>query len=391
MYSANTIVKVYLAPKDAYSFQNLRNTYKIIKRRWKVADVFGADEIRVLENNRRHYINYKRPLKIFGWFSTNSRYEKVETFYQDIVGDIFYPYVKKFTSYLLDWWGVGGKFLKSKKKAARNTRSIPNTPMFNPGMNFDNASPMEKIYLEGWDYEDAIRVPQRGHSANNLSDLVASMKEYNMNVEGMDDETAYNEALRIAELVGRNLALKKNNVADNEYAFVVNYYNRFIDENLRSMMKLDMNIWFLKETMKNCPNLSFYVMGPYNKLMRIQGIVGERQENVIIKMENFKKQGTKYKFEYVYSVGKDTLINESRRGFIKAKDLEMKKSNIANLMYGNVHLDVDHRYTSEYMYDLILEGKMEGSKYIWVDAFHNTFLSPDYSNPKNLIGKEIIC
>ena len=78
MYGPNTIIKVYLAPNDTYSYNNLKLFHTIIKRRWKAADILGADEVKVLENNRRHYIHYQRPLTVLGWFTTNSKYEKRE-------------------------------------------------------------------------------------------------------------------------------------------------------------------------------------------------------------------------------------------------------------------------------------------------------------------------
>ena len=67
MYSGNTILTVYIAPKDAYTFKEFRAWHKITKRRWRQADVNGADEVKVMENNRRHNAKYTRPLKIFGW------------------------------------------------------------------------------------------------------------------------------------------------------------------------------------------------------------------------------------------------------------------------------------------------------------------------------------
>ena len=66
MFSASTLLTVYIAPKDEYTYTNFRYWHSKTKRRWRQADCMGADEIKVLENNRRHMSEYKRKLKIFG-------------------------------------------------------------------------------------------------------------------------------------------------------------------------------------------------------------------------------------------------------------------------------------------------------------------------------------
>jgi hypothetical protein len=137
------------------------------------------------------------------------------------------------------------------------------------------------------------------------------------------------------------------------------------------------------------PNLSFYVLGPYNQLSRIQGIVGKRGQNVVVKMKT-KVNTTKYEFDYVYSLDKDTLINDADKGYIKAKDLTRSKSKILNAMNGRQSLDVEHRYRTEMFYDLILEAGKDKEIYPWFDANHNCWVSPNYTIPKNLFGKDIL-
>ena len=374
-----------MGPADTYTYNNLREFHRRTKRRWRQADILGADEVKVIENNRRHFIKYKRPLSIFGWFTTNSKYEKKETFYQSVVGDPYYDYNKKFVGYILDWWGVGGKFTKKRKKD-RNVTSVPNSPMFNPSVHFDKNSFMEKLYVDGKTYDEAVGSTFKGKAQ--LSDIIRSLSDYNKEIEKMDDDTAYEEALRVAEIVSRNMALDKNSPVSNEYNFMTNYYNKFIDPTIRTMMKVDINLHFLKEAMKNNPNLSFYVMGPYDRMMRIQGMVSQRCENIIVSMET-SANSTKYDYEYTYSFGSHTKVNHSEKGFIEAKQLPVKTTKIKNLMYGNRPCRVDRRYDNELMYDMILEGPDNVN--LWIDAFHNTFISPDYSEPKNLIGKDIIC
>ena len=134
MYSANTLLTIMVAPKDAYAYTQFKAWHTKTKRRWKSAEVMGADEAKVLENNRRHMTKYNRKLSIFGWhqesnvFKDGRQYIKVDATYQDIVGDPWFDYFKKFTGYIIDWWGVGGKFTKKSKKE-RNIKSVPNTPM----------------------------------------------------------------------------------------------------------------------------------------------------------------------------------------------------------------------------------------------------------------------
>ena len=54
MYSANTLLTIMVAPKDAYAYTQFKAWHTKTKRRWKSAEVMGADEAKVLENNRRH-------------------------------------------------------------------------------------------------------------------------------------------------------------------------------------------------------------------------------------------------------------------------------------------------------------------------------------------------
>lgn len=386
MYSGNTILTIYLAPRDSYSYTNFKFWHRDIKRRWRSVQVEGAEEIRILENNRRHKTQYTRPLNIFGWLSDNVKYGKQETYYQDIVGDVYHDYFKKFVGYILDWWGVGGNFTKKSKKE-RNIKSVPNTQMMNVSIHFDKNSFMEKIYIQGMDYDEAIGKTFKGRAQS--AELLKELTEFNIEHEGMTPEHANEEAIRVTEMIQRNLALSRNNPTDNDYAFMVNYFNKFIDKKLREMMKVNMNIWFLKELMRSNPNISFYVLGPYNRLMRIHGIVGQRGDNVIVAMEQVVNS-KKYKYEYVYSVDKNTKFFVNEKGFVAAKDLTMQKSKLKNMLWGNRPTKVDHRYNSEFFYDLVLDGQHVGGFYSWFDAFHNVFLSPDYSNLNTLIGKDII-
>lgn len=386
MFGPNTILTVYCAPKDAYTFTNFKSWHKLTKRRWRQADVYGADEVKVLENNRRHNTKYTRPLKIFGWLSNNVKYEKAETYYQDVVGDVYFDYFKKFYGHILDWWGVGGKFTKKRKKE-RNVTSVPNTPMLDVSIHFDKDSFMDKIYLQGMSYDEATGTSFKGKSSS--SELINELTSYHTNT-GMDADEAYKESLRVAEIVQRNLALTKNSPVSNEYNFMLNYYNKFIDSKFREMMKVNINIWFLKEAMRNNPNMTFFIMGPFNRLMRVQGIVGKRCENVIIAMEGFVNTA-KFNYDITYSLGSETLVNESTKGFIKAKDLPKFTTKLKNMMWGNRPCFVDHRYNSEFMYSLVLDGISTNGMFPFFDAYHNVFLIPDYSDITNLKGLDIIC
>lgn len=387
MYGPNTIITCYLAPRDSYSYSNFKAWHKVTKRRWKKAQVEGAEEIKVMENNRRHNTKYTRPLKIFGWLSNNVKYEKQESFYQDLVGDVYHDYFKKFTGYFLDWWGVGGKFTKKSKKE-RNEKSVPNSPMLDVSIHFDTNSFMDKIYIQGMDYDTAVGKSFKGRAQS--AELIQELKLFNIEHEGMSEEEANEEALRVTEMVQRNLALDKNSPTNSEYGFMINYFNKFIDKKLREMMKVNINFWFLKELMKSNPNMGIYVLGPYNKLMRVQGLVGKRCDNIVITMEQVA-HSKKYKYEFTYSVDKNTKMFVNEKGFIPAKDMTMKTTKLKNMLWGNRPCLIDHRYNSEFMYDLVLDGKTTDGVYPWFDAHHNIFLSPDYSKSDNLIGKDIIC
>ena len=84
MYSANTLLTIMVAPKDAYAYTQFKAWHTKTKRRWKSAEVMGADEAKVLENNRRHMTKYNRKLSIFGWhqesnvFKDGRQYIKVD-------------------------------------------------------------------------------------------------------------------------------------------------------------------------------------------------------------------------------------------------------------------------------------------------------------------------
>ena len=392
MFSASTLLTVYIAPKDAYSYTLFKEWHIRTKRRWREADVFGAEEVKVMENNRRHVAKYNRKLKIFGWtpdtktYADGTCYEKTEAIYADVVGDSYFNYFHKFGSYILDWWGVGGKFTNKSKKE-RNKISIPNTPMLDVSMGFDSNSMMEKMYIGGMSYDEAIATTFKGRHQS--AELIIELTEFNKN-DGMDDKTAYAEALRMVEIVHRNIALNNNSPTTNEYNFMVNYYNKFIDKKRREMMKVQMSFWFLKEVMSHHPNMSLYVMGPYDALYRIHGVVSKRDQNVILQMESITNT-KKYVHEYTYSVARDTMVNEADKGFIPAKKLTMGKSKILNAMWGRKKLTVDHRYRTETFYDLVLDGHQTNGRYPWFDAMHNCWISPDYSNAKNLMNVDIVC
>lgn len=49
-------------------------------------------------------------------------------------------------------------------------------------------------------------------------------------------------------------------------------------------------------------------------------------------MEQFG-HSSKYKYEFVYSVARDTLVNDADKGYIPAKKLTTQKSKIMNMMW----------------------------------------------------------
>ena len=184
MHSASTLLTIYLAPKDSFTYENFRYWHARTKRRWRSADILGVDEMKVIENNRRHHTKYKKSLKIFGWINDSTifknrkrKYGKFESAHVDIIGDPYYNYFKKFGSYCLDWWGVGSHFSKKESKAKRNTKSIPNSPMLDVSIGFDSNSMMEKMYLHGMNYDEAISTTFKGK--HQCADLINELTLFN--------------------------------------------------------------------------------------------------------------------------------------------------------------------------------------------------------------------
>lgn len=392
MFSASTILKVYFAPKDAYSYQQFKHWHVKTKRRWKTADVMGADEVKVLENNRRHKIKYNRPLSVFGWFynrivgKKSKKTKKNERFYYDVVGDIYYDYYFKFTSFIFDWWGVGG-INPYQIKEKKNKYSIPNTPMLDVSIHLDSNSMMEKLYMKGMTYEEAVSSTFKGRQRSSV--LINELTKFNIS-QGMDDQAAYEDAMRLVEIYSRNIALAGNSVTSNEYNFITNYYNKHIDKKIREMLPINLNFWFLKEFLTHHPNIGIYVLGPYNLLYKIQGIVSKRDKNTIIKLAKFVKT-IKYDYQFVYSLAHSTMISHHKKGYIPCCKIPKKGDYVQNMMYGNIKAFAEHRYRTETFYDLILDGHPINGRLPWIDAHHMCWTSPNYSNPKNLEGLDIIC
>jgi len=393
MFSASTIIQVYMAPRDAYSFTNFKLFHKLTKRRWRDCQIMGGEEIRALENNRHHAGGYDKRQKIRGWnhgtplSENDKRSWKYENSYTDCVGDIYFDYYTLISDGLVDWWGVGGR-INAKDKIKRHSKSvyIPNTPMFDPSLHLENNSIMEKIYLRGESFEKATAASRRGVARG--MDIMDALVKANLN-DGMSEEEAQTKAEKSFIIYLRNKAMADNPMLDNDYNFTMNYYNKFMDKKIREMMPIKLSFWFLKEILSNNPNLSFYVLGPYNILSRIHGLVTKRDQNVILKMIRAKQ--SKSKFEFVYSVSKDTWVNEADKGFIHAENLTPNKSKISNGIIGQRRLRVEKRFNSEIFYDMILDGKTFRGYSPWFDAHHNCWLTPDYSKPKNLRGLDIIC
>ncbi len=372
MFGANTILTVHLAPKDTYAYNLLRKFHTVTKRRWKSADILGADEVKVLGCNKRNQSNH-RSFKINGW--ENDR--KSESLYQDVVGDPYYSYYKDFTSGKIEWWGEGSSNELKKKVKERNEVSVPNSPMFDVSIEFDKNSVMEKIYMKNKDYDTARSTTYRGKQG--LSIMSLQLKESNMK-DGMTEEEAIIEANRKVDIYTRNLALGKNPQSKNEYRFMVNYYNKHVHENRREMFKFNVNIWFLKEIMRHNLNISMFVSTPTNDLVKIQGLVGKRCKNTIMVMNSPA---------YTYSFDFEHKIKLKEKGFKPLNKIRLADIKLDNPMYGGKVGTIRKRLTSEYLYDLILLDTNKHSE--WVDKFHNVFQSVDYSNPTNLNGKDIIC
>lgn len=394
MFSGSTILTVYLAPRDAYTFKNFKKWHYITKKKWQSCLISGADEVRVLENNKRNHIFYKRKLNVLGWrqdtkvYQNKRQYQKTESAYSDILGDVHYDYIRYNAMNKIDWWGLNGKYNRTIAEAKKkvNIRSVPETHMLNTSSHLNSNSAMEKMYLGEMSYEDAVSTTFKGKRTI-TADLMSELVETYMS-DGLDEFEARKEAMKISEIVQRNRSLKNNSPGKNTYGFLLNYHNRFIDPQKREMLKFNINFWFLKELISHYPNLGLYVMGLNNNFHRIQGLVGKRDQNVILKMRSRSKNK---QFEFVYSVSRDTLVNETSKGYIPATNLKMKTSSIINLLNGSISVDVEHRYRTEQFFGLILDGKSDSNYYSWIDAHHYCWIEPDYFSGGNLEGLEIIC
>lgn len=370
MYGPNTLLTVYIAPDDKYSYELIRSFHRIIKRKWKTADVLGAEEVKVLLNNRMFVDNYKK-MKVHDWAWME---RKTIVDYYDIIGNPYYDYNKSFHSGKLEWWGTG----KNKDKPPRNKISVPNTPMFDVSIEFDKKSLTEKMYLHGQTYEEARASTFRGKQG--ITDMILQIKKGLLENKKMTEDEALMEANRLVEIYVRNIALKKNPQDKNEYKFMVNYYNKHIHETRRKMMKFDVNIWMLKELMRHNPNVALYMLTPTNNMIRIQGLVGKRCKNALLTITNPT---------YVYSMAATTEIKLVDKGWREVSSVRYKDVKIENPMYGAKAGVVSKRNMSEYLYDIIFEEASTNPE--WVDKFHNVFKVVDYSLSSNLNGKDIVC
>lgn len=370
MYGANTILTVYMAAEDKYSYELIRSFHNIIKRKWKTADVLGVEEKRVLLNNRMFVGNYKKMI-VHDWAWMG---RKTIVDYYDILGNPYYDYFRLFNSSKLDWWGTG----KKKNRPPRNKISVPNTPMFDVSFEFEKNSLTEKMYLREESYDTARSSTFRGKQG--ITDMIIQIKKGLLGNDKMSEDEAFLEANRLIEVYVRNLALKKNPQDKNEYKFMVNYYNKHIHETRRKMMKFDINIWMLKELMSYNPNVSLFVLTPTNNMMRIQGLVGKRCKNTLMTIENPK---------YVYSMARTAKVKMVDKGWREVSSQRYKDIKIENPMYGAKAAVVSKRNMSEYLYDIIFEEASTNKE--WVDKFHNIFQVVDYSLFTNLNGKDIVC
>jgi len=385
-----------MAPRDAYSFTNFKWFHKFTKRRWRECQFLGGQEIRVMDNNRKHVAGYMRKMPVRGWNhgtptqtqSEHNRTWKTERYYSDYVGDPYFDYYDFLKDGRIDWWGAAGRIAGTGRVNKTQSTYIPNTPAFDPSINLESGSFMEKIYLDNLDFEQALASTTKKISNSDIHIMTAITD--GLIAEGMSEEEARTKAEKAFIVYLRNRAMVDNQILDNDYNFTANYYNKYIDKKIREMMPIKLNFWFLKEALASNPNLSFYVIGPYNLLSRIQGIVSKRDQNVIIKMTPINRTKNRT-FDFVYSVSKDTLVNEAREGFVYAKDLTPNNSFISNGLKGSRHIQVERRLNSEIFFDLILEGKTFKGYLPWFDAKHNCWLTPDYSNPKNLKDVDIVC
>ena len=370
MYGSNTLVTVYIAPDDKYSYGLIRSFHKVIKRKWKSADVLGAEEVKVLLNNRMVVDNYKK-LKVHNWAWMK---KKTITDYYDIIGNPYYDYNRLFYTGKLTWWGTGN----IKGKPPRNNISVPNTPMFDVSFEFERRSFTEKMYIQGKSYEEARSTTFRGKQG--LHHMILQLRDALVDADNLSVEEAELEANRLIEIYVRNVALSKNPQDKNEYRFMVNYYNKHIHETRRRMMKFEVNIWMLKEIMSHNPNVALYMLTPTNNMMRIQGLVGKRCKNTLMTISNPS---------YVYSLASNTEIKIVGKGWKEVGSVRAKDVKIENPMQGAKAAVVSKRNMSEYLYDFIFEEASENSE--WVDKFHNVFKVVDYSIDSNLNGKDIVC
>lgn len=393
MFGANTILTVYIAPKDRYSYENFRAWHKITKRRWREADVIGVEEVKVLENNRRLVSKYK-PYKLYGWLE-KKKTNKRESLYVNVIGDSYFDFFKKFFTYTLDWWGIQleGPYKKIgtdgelSTKDKRNFISVPNTPMLDVGSSFDRNGFIERLYVHGESYEEAQSKSFNHNGSASLAGIISGLKKFYMDIEKTSESVANAKSMELAQIIHRVNAVTKQNTLEDDYNFFLNYYNKFVNTKIREMMKFEINFHFLKEAMSYNPNLAFYVLGPYNRLIRIHGVVGKRDENYLMIVRTRNKKN----IDFVYSLTPDTKINIFKKGFIALKELKRHKFIINNMLLKDLSAEIEKRKYTEYMYDLILETKEDEEVIAWYDSRHNVFVSPNYSIKNNIDNLDILC
>jgi len=393
MFTGDKRLRIYIAPKDEYTYIQTQRLYKSFDYKLRYGVFFNQEEKNNYENIKRLDDGYHKSIEVADFFNGISKTKPSYDRHTPITGEPVSIFTKLMSSGYKNFYGLSTEKRMEIDPQEDLKNRIKGVKPKNPYMDFydifQKQSIYYKMYIEKKDFEEAMLEMSIDESFG--SEWIYSIAKQYMEEYEMKFEEALEKTINQLELLYKYERYKKYFVEnyknrDKLYTLTPYRYRKLVRNKVenkihRQMAYFDIDIFYLKEFMRLVPGLNYYVLDKKNNFHKIMGVVGIVDRPFLVRVipphHGFKNK-------YIEEFGVSNRTRFLRKNKLVSRHILYEKKKMDNLFYKTVEVEVSTSNINENMYDLLLDipdvMKKQKKTIEWLDSFDQVFGAFDYFN-----------